>query len=146
MKSLNHEIIIDSGFFIALLNKNDQYHKAAKKLIKSLPNKKWVSTWAVMTEVTHMLVKERSYRAMHELLDLCEKGGLTLFHIETHHISRLKQIMQKYQNLPVDLADASLIILAEELGHGEIVSTDLRDFETYRWKNHKPFTNFFCNE
>ena len=51
--------------------------------------------------------------------------------------------MEKYQDLPIDLADASLIILAEEIGHGEIVSTDRRDFGTYRWKNHKPFFNFF---
>lgn len=41
----------------------------------------------------------------------------------------------------MDLADASLVLLAEELGHGRIVSTDKRDFRTYRWKNHEPFTN-----
>ena len=55
----------------------------------------------------------------------------------------MQQLMQKYQDLPIDLADASLIILAEELGHGTIVSTDLRDFGTYRWKNYKPFSNLF---
>ncbi|MEE9355454.1 MAG: hypothetical protein V3U75_07670 [Methylococcaceae bacterium] len=49
--------------------------------------------------------------------------------------------MNKYTNLPMDLADASLVILAEELGHGRILSTDLRDFRTYRWKNHNPFQN-----
>ena len=43
--------------------------------------------------------------------------------------------------LPMDLADASLLILAEHLGHGRILSTDERDFKTYRWKRHKPFTN-----
>lgn len=34
-----------------------------------------------------------------------------------------------------------LVILAEELGHGRILSTDQRDFRTYRWKNHNPFQN-----
>ena len=43
----------------------------------------------------------------------------------------------------MDLADASLVLLAEEIGHGDIVSTDARDFDTYRWKNHKPFHNLF---
>lgn len=141
---MNHEIIIDSGFFIALLNRSDQYHQEAKKLIKTLPRKKWISTWLVMTEVAHMLVRDNVFSAVQGLLDLCENGGITLFHLDNIHIPRLKQLMQKYQTLPIDLADASLIILAEKLGHGDIVSTDLRDFETYRWKNHKPFSNLFC--
>ena len=41
----------------------------------------------------------------------------------------------------MDLADASLVLLAEELGHGRIASTDKRDFHTYRWKNQHPFNN-----
>jgi hypothetical protein len=41
----------------------------------------------------------------------------------------------------MDLADASLVILAEAVGDGRIVSTDQRDFTTYRWKNHQPFRN-----
>jgi hypothetical protein len=43
--------------------------------------------------------------------------------------------MTAYADLPMDLADASLVILAEHLGHGRILSTDKRDFHTYRWKN-----------
>jgi predicted nucleic acid-binding protein len=41
----------------------------------------------------------------------------------------------------MDLADASLVILAEELGTGDILSTDQRDFGAYRWKSRKPFRN-----
>lgn len=40
-----------------------------------------------------------------------------------------------------DLADASLVLLAEEFGEGRIVSTDERDFHAYRWKNQHPFSN-----
>ena len=53
----------------------------------------------------------------------------------------MRELLDKYTDLPMDLADASLVILAEELGHGRILSTDQRDFNTYRWKNHKPFEN-----
>ena len=45
----------------------------------------------------------------------------------------------------MDLADASLVILAEHLGHGRILSTDERDFETYRWKQRKPFQNLLLD-
>jgi hypothetical protein len=33
------------------------------------------------------------------------------------------------------------VLLAEELGHGRILSTDDRDFNAYRWKRHEPFEN-----
>jgi len=48
---------------------------------------------------------------------------------------------EEYADLPMDLADASLVILAEHLGHGRILSTDARDFGAYRWKQHEPFEN-----
>jgi len=43
--------------------------------------------------------------------------------------------------LPIDLADASLVLLAEESGEGRFGSTDNRDFHAYRWKNQHPFRN-----
>ena len=54
---------------------------------------------------------------------------------------RASSLMRRYQDLPMDLADASLVILAEQLGEGRILSTDMRDFSGYRWKNKLPFTN-----
>ena len=49
--------------------------------------------------------------------------------------------MKQYADLPMDLADASLVILAEHLDDGRILSADQRDFNTYRWKNREPFEN-----
>ena len=62
-----------------------------------------------------------------------------LFHLENTHLERIQDLMKQYQSLPMDLADASLVILAEELGNGRILSIDNRDFNTYRWKNTEPF-------
>ena len=50
----------------------------------------------------------------------------------------------EYRDLPMDLADASLVILAEEVGSKRILSTDERDFRTYRWKNRRPFKNLLA--
>lgn len=66
-----------------------------------------------------------------------------VFDLKPIHCPRIEELMQKYRDLPMDLADASLVILAEELGQGRILSVDYRDFNTYRWKNTKPFTNLF---
>ncbi len=65
----------------------------------------------------------------------------TVFDLQPHHAKRICELMEKYAKLPMDLADASLVILAEHLGHGRVFSIDFRDFNTYRWKNHYPFEN-----
>ncbi len=49
--------------------------------------------------------------------------------------------MEKYRDLPMDLADAPLVLAAEELGSGRILSTDRRDFQAFRWNVRRPFRN-----
>jgi predicted nucleic acid-binding protein len=61
------------------------------------------------------------------------------FFPKTKQCQHTEELMQKYRDLPMDLADASLVILAEELGSGQILSVDYRDVNTYRWKNTEPF-------
>jgi hypothetical protein len=46
----------------------------------------------------------------------------------------------------MDLADASLVLLADHLGHGRILTTDQRDFGAYRWKQRQPFTNLLARD
>lgn len=70
-------------------------------------------------------------------------GALQVFDLKPEHCPRIEELMQRYRDLPMDLANASLVILAEHLGHGRILSVDQRDFNTYRWKNTYPFDNLF---
>ena len=71
-------------------------------------------------------------------------GGLLAWDIPAEQIGRIPAMLQRYANLPMDLADASLVLLAEHLGHGRILTTDARDFGAYRWKNRKPFHNLLA--
>jgi len=54
---------------------------------------------------------------------------------------RLSELMDRYADKPMDLADASLVLLAERLGHGRLVTTDRRHFDAYRWNEREPFRN-----
>ncbi|MFM7903933.1 MAG: DNA-binding protein, partial [Microcystis sp.] len=51
--------------------------------------------------------------------------------------------MERYEDIPMDLADASLVVLAENLGHGRILTSDRRDFSIYRWQDNHTFQNLF---
>jgi len=53
----------------------------------------------------------------------------------------MSALMHRYHDQPMDLADASLVVLAEQLGESRILSTDRRDFEIYRWGSTHSFAN-----
>ena len=68
-------------------------------------------------------------------------GGCQIYDVKLDKLQRIYQLMHQYADLPMDSADASLVVLAEHLEDGRILSTDQRDFNTYRWKNREPFEN-----
>lgn len=72
-------------------------------------------------------------------------GAFDVFEIAKQDKDRIFSLMQQYADLPMDFADAASVLLAEQLGHGKILSTDKRDFHTYRWKNSKPFQNLLLD-
>lgn len=134
-------IIIDTGFFVALHTKKDRYYKKAVQVCEQIKHRKWITTLPVIVETSHFFIQQDNIQAVMLLMNILENDLLELFQITNGHFSAIKTLMLKYKDLPMDLADASLIILANELNSGDIVSTDQRDFKTYRWKNHHPFQN-----
>ena len=132
-------VLTDTGYWLALANPRDRHHQLSIDISKKLDSE-LVITWPVITEVCHLLGNRVNKLAPLKFLKLVE-SSTAIFEIQPSHFPRIQILMDKYNNLPMDLADVSLVIAAEELGHGSILSTDRRDFNTYRWKNHKPFNN-----
>jgi len=133
-------VIADTGFWLALANRKDSCHAKAKAAYSGLAEP-LVTTWPVMTETCHLLLARLGSEAQLNLIKSYVAGAFFLFDLLPEHGSRIYKLMRDYRDLPMDLADASLIILAEALGHGRILSTDERDFHSYRWKNRRPFEN-----
>jgi predicted nucleic acid-binding protein len=133
-------IITDTGFWLALADQQDTHHKIARQKLKEI-DERLITTWCVVTETCYLLLKRKGVLAQTKFIDSLANGAFETFNLQSYHAQRIAQLMQQYANLPMDLADASLVILAEELGHGRILSVDYRDFNTYRWKNTQPFQN-----
>lgn len=134
-------IITDSGFWVALVNPDDTHHSLA---VDNLGNveEPLITTYPVITEVCHLLLKRRVIKTMLAFMTSYRRDAFSVFQIDaTKDRQRIVALMQQYADLPMDFADASLVLLAEHLGHGRILSTDRRDFHTYRWKNTQPFSN-----
>ena len=134
-------ILADSGFWIALGNRRDRHHTAARSALERYGKEGFVSTWPVLTEVTHLRAARASVTQSVAFIDGVARGACEIPAPPEDALSRAHVLMSRYRDLPMDLADASLVILAEDLGEGRILSTDLRDFQGYRWKNTQPFTN-----
>lgn len=133
-------IIADTGFFVATASRGDRHHARAVKVARDLAER-LVTTWPVMSETCHLLATRVGHDALLRFVAAAERGAFDVFDLSAGHLAAVRGLMEKYRELPMDLADASLVVLAGELGSGRILSTDARDFSTYRWKNRKPFTN-----
>jgi len=120
--------IIDSGPLIALFDKNDKYHKVVVNFFKEFEGE-FITTWAVLTEVTHML--DFNLNVQIDFLKWVELGALTIYNIEQNELREIIRMMSKYTNVPMDLADSSLMYIAQKEKIVNIVSID-SDFDIYR--------------
>ena len=131
--------LIDAGPFIALFDKSDKYHEHARSTLKQ-GDFRLTTTWPVITEASHML--DFDARAQLSLLQWIYRGGVKIHEIDTDGLHRVIALTEKYQDRPMDLADATLVVAAEDTGIREILSID-SDFLIYRTKNKESIVNIF---
>jgi len=129
------KILVDSGPLIALFDASDAYHKGAVEFLKTNPYS-LVSTLASITEVLYLL--DFNNNAQLDFLKWVYRGGVEIFPIENNDMKRIKELMEKYQDVPMDFADACLVYAAERLKLDEIVTID-KDFLIYRIGKRKKF-------
>jgi uncharacterized protein len=136
-------ILVDAGFLYALLDKDDAWHVRASAASEAI-KEKWITTWPVLTEAVHLISRWLGMDQAIALMQDIAQGDIALWDIAPATCRRVPALMKHYADLPMDLADASLVLLAESLGHGRILTTDERDFRTYRWKSRRPFQNMLA--
>ncbi|MDY7013448.1 MAG: PIN domain-containing protein, partial [Cyanobacteriota bacterium] len=93
-------IIVDTGFWLALMNKKDSYHQLAKQALQK-HNEPLITTWCVVTETCYLLLTRQGVKAQIAFIHSCEQGLFDIFNLERHHGVRIAQLMQKYKDLPM---------------------------------------------
>lgn len=90
------------------------------------------STLPVLTEAFYML--NPGSPGAENLSSFIIKGGWSIWFMDDSAIFRAFELMKRYADHPMDLADASLITAAERLKTRRVLTIDRDDFETYRIK------------
>ena len=132
-------MLADTGYWLALANPRDDWHRAAVAATHQLAEP-LVVTWPVVTETCRLLGRYGGTNAQTAFLDLL-RASAEICAQGAGHLSSISELIAKYGDLPMDLADASLVVAASELRDGRILSTDERDFGIYRWGAAEPFDN-----
>lgn len=131
--------LVDAGPLIALFDRSDEFHARALKFMKSFEGR-LVTSWAVITEVLHML--DFNVNVQIDFLKWLERGALEIYDLSADHISRIIELTEKYSDVPMDFADATLMALSESAGFREIATID-SDFHVYRNLRREMLKNIF---
>ena len=134
-----NSILIDVGPLIALFDSSERHHRPIKAFLKNNPYR-YVSTLAVFTEVSHMLDFHRG--AQRDFYEWVMCKGVIISDINQNDMPRLVELTDKYADIPMDFADATLVITAEKTGIKEIISLD-KDFDIYRLPGREKIHNVF---
>ena len=130
---------IDSGPLVALFDASDKYHARALEFLEAYKGTLY-STNAVITEVMYLL--SFSVQAQVDFLQWLVDGALEIVEIAVPDMIRIIEITKKYADLPMDFADASLVVICERMGIKNVASID-SDFNVYRTKNRATLKNIF---
>lgn len=130
-------IFCDASPLIALINQSDINHTRCVNALSGLPAP-LVTTWSCFTEAMYLLGRYGGWSAQQELWGYVADQILVLHFNGEAEQARMQVLMEQYRDLPMDLADASLVAASETLNQKQIFTLD-RDFQIYRFKGNQPF-------
>lgn len=122
-------ILVDAGPMVALIHADDHHHERCKEVLRSL-KEPMVTAWPPVTEAMYLL--GFSSEAQQALWEMIERSWIRVLPLGLDHVPRLRELMAKYRDLPMDFADAALVRLAEREKTRWIFTLDRRDFSVYR--------------
>jgi predicted nucleic acid-binding protein len=130
------ELLLDTSGLVSLIDRRQRAHESCVEALEA-----WrgivVSTEAVLTEACYLLAAV--HQARRACLDTFLDGAATLLPLTPPMLRRAQSLMDRYEDLPMDFADATLVVLAEALDTSTVLTTDRRDFGVYRIRGSKPF-------
>lgn len=128
--------LLDASGLVALLDPTEEKHGQCADFVAGFPGE-FVTSEAAVTEATHLLGRVRGARSA--CLRFILGGGAAMAPLSAGGLHRCLELVEKYEDVPMDFADATLVTLGEQLRTNEILTLDRRGFGTYRLHDREPF-------
>jgi len=125
---MSKSTLIDSGVLIALLSRGDRYHDWAVATVSGL-RRPFLTCEAVITETCFLL--SRNAQSHQRVFELLERRAVILSFNLAEEFQVISALMTRYQTVPMSLADASLVRMAEIYSNSQVLTLD-SDFQIYR--------------
>lgn len=128
--------LLDTGPWVALIDRSESAHTRCREWFETFSGHLY-STEPVLTEVLYLL--NFSLKAQQAALEFVLRDIVNLVPPDIQTLKAAGSLMEKYSDLPMDYADATLVCLAAEADIGNIVTLDQRDFSIYRLPDNQSF-------
>jgi predicted nucleic acid-binding protein len=128
-------VLVDTGPLVALLDRNDRWHGRVRKFLSRYRGT-LITTWPVLTEAASLCSAEEQLA----LLQMVESGAIEIPPQTGADAARVRWYLGKYRDRSPDLADLSLLALADATGVDSVLTID-SDFQIYRLKNARPLVD-----
>ena len=130
-------ILVDAGPLVALVDADDQHHAACAQALAVI-DEPLATVWPALTEAMYLL-RDLS-RGQDAVWEMIERGAVQVLPLGMADISRIRALMRKYADRPMDVADAALVAVAEREGVRTVFTVDRGDFSVYRLHGRTRFT------
>ncbi len=131
-------IVLDTGGLYAALDANETLHgRAVAALVASTPPR--VVSPFVLAELDYLVGSRVGHPAQMALLDEVTRGAYQLEPFSSEDLGHAGRIMERYADLRVGLADASVVVLAHRHRTLDLLCTDERHFRALRGTGGKAF-------
>jgi len=127
--------ILDTGPWVALIDRSESKHNICVQWLKGYSGKLY-SSEAVLTEVLYLL--NFSIKAQTAAIDFVLNSVVEIIPSSVESLKKAKNLINKYSDLPMDFADATIVCIAMDTRIQNIITFDQKDFSIYRIKN-QPF-------
>ena len=122
-------VLVDAGPLVAIIDQADSAHEACVAALKTLRGS-LVTVGPAFTEAMYLL--RGSWRAQKALWSRLETGALAIAPLDHTDAPRMRELMEKYRDQPMDLADAALVRVAERESLVRVFTLDRVHFAVYR--------------